>query len=209
MERKLFASVGPNPLLTGNQAVPRGDVTKLCRIPNWSPTVDFVTTNESNRWDDFDGATTKPTKQYRQDGRTAAFVRTDKIYAAAGTGSSGSIVEYRHGLQASIGIEVDFGTAIRRCFMLEGFDASGYHLLLSVRDKSALLYFDPDFSTSSAGDIDQNETFFDLSSPTLIAQPLCEGLILQVTETGLMLLGSSIGQVFPTRIIWEPCTNIE
>lgn len=177
------------------QAVPRGSVTKLSRIPNWSPTVDFVTTTESSRWDNLDGATGKPSKENRQDGNySTALARTDKIYAAAGTGSNGSIVEYRHGLQASIGIEFDFGVTIRRCFVLsedELSPGSGYYLLLSVADRSTLLYFDAEFSTASLREIDHDQTAYDLSSPTLIAQPISPGVILQVTETGLVLITPS------------------
>lgn len=161
-------------------------MTKRCRIPNWSPTVDFVTTTESSRWDNLDGATGKPLKT-----PAAALARTDKIYAAAGTGANGSIVEYRHGLQANIGIEFDFGVAIRRCFvLLEDVrdPASGYYLLLSVADRSALLYFDAEFSTASLRDIDQDQTAYDLSSPTLIAQPMGPDVLLQVTETGFLLI---------------------
>lgn len=107
-------------------------------------------------------------------------------------------MEYRHGLQANIGIEFDFGTVIRRCFMFpeNPLDpASGYHLFLSVPGKSALLCFDADFSTASARDIDQDETSYDLSSPTLIAQPLDQGVAIQVTETGLSFLAPCIRQV--------------
>lgn len=173
----------------------------MCRIPNWSPTVDFVTSNESRRWDRLDTVTGKASKEYRQQDARTAIVKTDKIYAAAGTGVNGSIVEYRHGLQASIGIEFDFGTVIRRCFMLSENEldpASGYHLLLSVADKSVLLYFDADFSTTSARDVDQDQTFYDLSSPTLIAQPIDHGGILQVTETGVLFLAPSIRLVSPS-----------
>lgn len=163
-------------------------MTKLCRIPNWSPTVDFVTSNESSRWDNFDGATGKLNKEYnrQQDGRTA-LVGNDRIYAGSGSGPNGSIVEYRHGLQASIGIEFEFGAVIRRCFLLSTVDpVPGYHLILSVAGGSTVLYFDEDFSANSAREIDQDHAAYDLSSPTLIAESLDQGGILQVTETGLL-----------------------
>lgn len=178
-------------------------MTKLCSIPNWSPTVDFVTTTESSRWDDLDGATGGPaTKEHRQEDRTAQ-ARCDKIYAAAGRGTNGAIVEYRHGLQANIGIEFDFGTFIRRCFIFQvdaANPASNYHLLLSVAGKSAVLYFDADFSSASGRDIPQDRTSYDLSSPTLIAQPVDQGVILQVTETGLLFLPSLARHVYCSQI---------
>lgn len=75
--------------------------------------------------------------------------------------------------------------------------ASGYHLFLSVGDKSVLLYFDADFSTTSAREIDQDQTLYDLSSPTLTARPMGQGGTLQVTEKGIVLLfAPSTRQVF-------------
>lgn len=179
------------------QASPRKVITKLCRIPNWSPTVDFVTTAESSRWDDIDGATGRTARPQRSEGmpnEPPTFSKPDKIYAAAGRASNGSIVEFRHGLQANIGIEFDFGTVVKRCFMFKenSLDpASGYHLLLSVAGRSALLYFDSRFSATSARELGQGDTPYDLSRPTLIAKPIYEGITLQVSEGSIVFVTAS------------------
>lgn len=120
--------------------------------------------------------------------------KPDKIYAVAGRASNGSIVEFRHGLQANIGIEFNFGAVIKRCFMFQenSLDpASGYHFLLSVPGRTALLYFDSDFSSTSVRDVEQDETPYDLFSPTLIATPVYEGITLQVTEKGIIFVTPS------------------
>lgn len=179
------------------QASPRKGLTKLCRIPNWSPTVDFVTTAESRRWDDVDGAIGHASRAQRSERRpneAPAFSKPDKVYAAAGRASNGSIVEFRHGLQANIGIEFDFGTVVKRCFMFKenSLDPdSGYHLLLSVVGRSALLSFDSRFSASSARELGQAETPYDLSRSTLIAFPVYEGVTLQVTERSIVFATAS------------------
>lgn len=176
------------------QAPPREQVVRLSQIPNWSPTVDFVTTNESRRWDDLNGATGKNGTSSGKDSDTlsSGFFKPDRIFAAAGRGRNGSIVEYRHGLRANIGIDFDFGTVVKRCFMLPANVSEpdyGHHLLLSLPGRSALLRFDSDFSTTF--DVDPDETLYDISSPTLTARRISEELIVQATENGVVLINST------------------
>ena len=176
------------------QAPPREQVVRLSQIPNWSPTVDFVTTNESRRWDDHNRATGKTGtgSEKDADNQSSGFFKPDKIFAAAGRGRNGSIVEYRHGLRANIGIDFDLGTVVKRCFMLPANVSEpdyGHHLLLSLPGRSALLRFDPDFSTTY--DVDPDETMYDISSPTLTAKRVSGDLIVQVTESGIVLMNSS------------------
>lgn len=176
------------------QASPRKDIFKLCRIPNWSPAVDFVTTSTSSRWDDTHGATGKT-----MDGQTnpassapSSFSKPDRIYAATGRCKNGSIVEYRHGLQANIGIDFDCGTVIRKSFMFpeNPLDAeSGHLLLLSIPGKSALLQFDSKFRAASAQELDEHSTVYDLSCSTFLAQLIDEGTVLQVTEQNVVFVG--------------------
>lgn len=174
------------------QTPPREKVTRLSQIPNWSPTVDFVTTNESNRWDNPEGATGK-TRQRRDVGpASTGFSQPDRIFAAAGRGKNASIVEYRHGLQANIGVEFDFGTVVKKCFMLPANVSDpdyGHHLLLSVPGRSALLHIPSDFLDTF--DVDQHQTPYDLSSPTLVATRVSEETIVQVTESGVVFVSSS------------------
>lgn len=174
------------------QTPPREKVTRLSRIPNWSPTIDFVTTNESSHWDNHEGATGKTRQPREIDLVSTGFQPPDRVFAAAGRGKSASIVEYRHGLQANIGVEFDFGTVVKKCFMLPANVSGpdyGHHLLLSVPGRSALLHIPPDFSDTF--DVEQHQTPYDLSSPTLVATRLSEETIVQVTESGVVFLSSS------------------
>lgn len=179
-------------LTDAKQTPPREKPTRLSQIPNWSPTVDFVTTNESSRWDNHDGATGKTRQRRDIDPVSKGFSQPDRIFAAAGRGQSASIVEYRHGLQANIGVEFDFGTVVKKCFMLPANVSDpdyGHHLLLSVPGRSVLLHIPSDFLDTF--DVDQHQTSYDLSSPTLVATRLSEDTIVQVTEGGVVFLGSS------------------
>ncbi|KUI63102.1 hypothetical protein VP1G_10219 [Cytospora mali] len=176
---------------------PREKVTRLSQIPNWSPTVDFVTTNESNRWDNHDGATGKTRQRRDIDPVITGFSQPDRIFAAAGRGKNASIVEYRHGLQANIGVEFDFGTVVKRCFMLLANVADpvyGHHLLLSVPGRSALLHIPSDFLETF--DVEQHQTPYDLSSPTLVATQLSQETIVQVTESGVVFVSPSTSTQF-------------
>lgn len=122
----------------------------------------------------------------------SSFVKPDRVFAAAGRGRNGSIVEYRHGLRANIGIDFDFGTVVKRCFMLPANVSEpdyGHHLLLSLPGRSALLRFDSDFSATF--DVEPDETLYDISSPTLMAKRVSEDFIVQVTESGIVLINSS------------------
>ncbi|KAK7697896.1 hypothetical protein SLS64_013065 [Diaporthe eres] len=177
-----------------SEAPPREQVVRLSQIPNWSPTVDFVTTNESRRWDDHNGATGKTRTGLEKEAGalSSGFFKPDRIFAAAGRGRNGSIVEYRHGLRANIGIDFDFGTVVKRCFMLPANVSApdyGHHLLLSLPGRSALLRFDSDFSATF--DVDPDETLYDTSSPTVTAKRISEDFIVQVTENGIVLINSS------------------
>ncbi|CAN8103139.1 unnamed protein product [Discula destructiva] len=176
------------------RASPRTDITKLCRIPNWSPAVDLVTTNTSSRWDNVDGATGRVMDGRMHDGASASstFSKPDRIYAAAGRGQNGSIVEYRHGLQANIGIDFDCGTLIKKSFMFpeNALDSeSGHLLLLSLPGKSALLHFDSKFRAASAEEWDEDSTAYDLSCATLLATLVDPGTMLQVTEENIVFMG--------------------
>lgn len=95
-------------------------------------------------------------------------------------------------MRANIGIDFDFGTVVKRCFMLPANVSEpdyGHHLLLSLPGRSALLRFDSDFSATF--DVDPEETLYDTSSPTLTARRISEEFITQVTENGVVLINSS------------------
>lgn len=152
-----------------------------------------MTTAESNRWDNLDSAASKAASKVQRQGGSSgpSLANPDAIYAAAGRNKEGSIVEFRYGLQANIGIELNLDAVIRKCFMFQdnALDPeSGYHLLLSAAGRTALIAFDSHFSERDIGDDGQDQMLFDLSSPTLIAAPVYEGIILQVTEANIVFV---------------------
>lgn len=176
------------------QASPRTDIIKLCRIPNWSPAADFVTSSTSSRWDNTHGATGKATDGQRQPAASAAatFSKPDRIYAATGRCKNGSIVEYRNGLQANIGIDFEVGTVIKKSFMFpeNPLDPeSGHLLLLSLPGKSALLHFDSKFRAASAEEWDDDSTAYDLSCSTFLTALVDQATIVQVTEQNIVFVG--------------------
>lgn len=119
---------------------------------------------------------------------------------AAGRGHNGSIVEYRYGLQANIGIDFDCGTLVKKSFMFpeNPLDpASGHLLLLSLPGKSALLHFDSKFRAASATEWDEDSTAYDLSCATFLATLLDEETVLQVTEENIVFVGPA-SRYFPS-----------
>lgn len=195
------------------QASPRTDITKLCRIPNWSPAVDFVTTSASSRWDNTDGATGKTADGQTSQGIAASstFSKPDRIFAATGRGYNGSIVEFRYGLHANIGIDFDCGTMVKKSFLFpeNALDsASGHLLLMSLPGKSALLHFDSKFRAASATEWDQDCTAYDLSCSTFLATLIDAGTVLQVTEDNIVFMGpatryvSTRGSGYTLMMIW-------
>lgn len=116
----------------------------------------------------------------------------DRVYAAAGRGQNGSIVEYRYGLQANIGIDLELGELIKKSFMFPENpldSASGHLLLLSLPGRSALLHFDSKFRAASATEWDEGSTAYDLSCATLLATLVDEATVLQVTVKNIVFVG--------------------
>ncbi len=145
-------------------------------IQNWSPAQDFVTTY-SKQDEDSNGLVTKP----------------DRVFTCGGKGKKGAITELRYGLEASIGLEMDYYTPIMEAWVLypdfDPLEESGVSLfLLSMGDRSAVLRLSAD-----AGDVQelsQETTRLDLSSRT-VAAAMLENCIIQVTERSIVLIRTS------------------
>jgi hypothetical protein len=101
-----------------------------------------------------------------------SFPKPDKIYACTGKGLRGDVVEFRHGFESHIGIEMEFHTPIMDVWVLPSeFDPfgidGGSDFLLSLGDCSALLRLSNDAGTVQ--EIDRTETPFDLRYRTIAA----------------------------------------
>ncbi|KAL2132793.1 hypothetical protein VTI74DRAFT_3387 [Chaetomium olivicolor] len=178
---------------------PRGNPELLGRLPNWSPLVDFTTTDEV-RGCGFDAQQEKTMVPWQQ--QQARLPRPDRIFATCEDGSHGSITEFRYGLKAGIGLDLEYGIGMKQAWLLPSLDPSsfdGYLLLVSLPDSSEAQMLPSDFSSTkepAAGTIP-----YDLTSTTLALA--CSGdLVVQVTKQTIILASSR--QTRP----W-PCQNLQ
>lgn len=112
------------------------------------------------------------------------------MYACAGKGSKGEIVEFRHGFEGHIGLQMEFHSPIMDAWVLPtqsvppGFDG-GSDFLLSLGDCSALLQLSSD--AGAIHEIDEASTPFDLRHRT-IAASYYGAYRLQVTEKSIVIV---------------------
>jgi hypothetical protein len=121
------------------------------------------------------------------------FPKPDKIYACVGKGLKGEIVEFRHGFEGHIGLEIEFHTPIMDVWVLPSeFDQldndGGSDFLLSLGDCSALLQLSSD--AGEIREVDQASTAFDLRYRT-IAVSAYGACRLQVTEKSIVFIDGS------------------
>ncbi|KAJ2902583.1 putative fun12-general translation factor eif2 like-protein [Zalerion maritima] len=153
---------GPGKLLA---FPPRYATRDVARLPNWSPSVDLAIVRDPQSVD------------------SKHFARSDRLFAATGRGVHGAITEYRHGLKAIIGAEIDHDLSHRAWFFQFG---NIYHILISVANKSDALGLDAKWD--NVGYLSEDEAPYDLLSQTIEARQMTSGLIVQVTATSVTLV---------------------
>ncbi|TLD17718.1 uncharacterized protein PgNI_01860 [Pyricularia grisea] len=153
----------------------------LMHIPNWAPSLDVVTTHDSDTVHEVDrrGRSVGGTK-------TIGFQQSpDRLFATSGKAASGAVIEYRHGFQADIGVQLDCDPTTTKAWLLPATTSAlgtGHYLILTTPDRSTLLHLSDDLSELSCPDEDVG---FDLLSQTYVVHALSKRAILQVTETHL------------------------
>lgn len=116
--------------------------------------------------------------------------KPDRIFACVGKGLNGAIVEFHHGLEAKIGLEMDCDTLIDKSWVFNGWALSGSDnkneclFLLSSGDHSKLLRLASD--ASEIEELGDSATKFDLRYRTIAASEK-HGHIVQVTENSVMI----------------------
>ena len=120
--------------------------------------------------------------------------KTDRIFIAAGKGARANITELRYGLEARIGLEMEYGRPITRAWGLPpnadpSAVADGVLILLSLPDSSALLQLTD--NAADAEEITQEATTLDLGKRTIVASVVGQNSIIQVTEQSIVVLGGS------------------
>lgn len=156
-------------------------------LPNWSPAVDFVTTDEFSTWNQGISARGKAMVPWK-DRPFNTFANPDKIYITSGRGITGAVTEYRQGIPANIGLDVDYQVPIRQSWMFPAHledSSKGFHILLSLPDRSAILHLSEDLV--DAEEPDPEAIPYDLSSRTIAANRTSSNMIVQVTENFLVI----------------------
>jgi hypothetical protein len=140
---------------------------------------DFTSTNVPES-----AAKAGSTARYRY--RNAARIphKADRVFSASGRGVGGSIIEWRWGFEARIGLDIDTEELIRRswAFMVK----QRLNVLVSLPHSSMMLELSEDMEQVDA--VSQEDTCFDLTSRTLTAAQLMEDGVLQITESSITVL---------------------
>lgn len=153
-------------------------------VPNWSQSIDFVTTAQIPSLD-----VVQP--QHHKE----LIPKPDRLFVCNGKGKKGAITEFRYGLEASIGLEVEYDTPIMRAWVLSPFVDTGTLFLLALGDRSALLSLSSD--ATEIEEVDEGFTPFDLESRTITAGMYGTSKI-QVTERTIVVINGSSTYVATT-----------
>ncbi|RYC55220.1 hypothetical protein CHU98_g10988 [Xylaria longipes] len=166
---------------------PRGNPIYIGSLPNWSPTVDLVLTKDAIRpsKSDHKKLSKRPSSAERSHDH---MLTPEKIFVCSGRDKSGAIVELRYGNQAKIGLDLSYGSPIKRCWAIPSFDGTpeaGFFMLLALPEASALLHISHDLSEVS--EKAQDTVDFDLFSTTL-AVYVSKDLVIQITAAHATIL---------------------
>ncbi|KAK3491675.1 mono-functional DNA-alkylating methyl methanesulfonate N-term-domain-containing protein [Neurospora crassa] len=160
---------------------PRDHPLRIGTLPSGAPTLDFATTDSPSSGEkapDSFGTSIAPST----DGQLRA---PDRIFAASGHGLTGCITEYRHGLRADIGLELELEEGLKQAWLLNFSDTHGrYDLLWTTPTRSKVWQLPDDFSELTDSEPDQ--VLYDLSSPTLAVAQV-NGVTVQVTTASITL----------------------
>jgi hypothetical protein len=153
-------------------------------LPNWSPVVDFITTDEFSAWNQERGANGSKMQSWNN----LDLRKPDRIFATSGRGRKGAISEFRYGLAANVGLDLEYGAEATHVWLFPPVHAGatrGFHLLLSMPGHSTLLHLAEDLS--QARETKPAESPYDLSSSTL-ALMHSDRLVIQVSRTSVVLV---------------------
>ncbi|KAL1869983.1 hypothetical protein VTK73DRAFT_2877 [Phialemonium thermophilum] len=152
-------------------------------LPNSAPTIDCTIASNPSTTRQGVPTSADPMAQRRDQ-----VTKPDRIFATSGRGRKGSVAEYRHGLQARIGLDLEYGTDIRKAWVFPSTipgSSNGFHLLLSLPNSTGVLHLSRDLSHGT--ELEPTSAQYDLSSRTLAAISN-DGLVIQVTENHIVLV---------------------
>ena len=113
-----------------------------------------------------------------------------RIFAASGHGLTGCITEYRHGLKADIGLELEIGDGLKQAWLLNFSNTHGrYNLLWTTPIHSQVRELPEDFSDLT--DPEPDQILYDLFSPTLAVAQV-NGVTVQVTTASITIFKNEV-----------------
>ncbi|RDW58079.1 hypothetical protein BP6252_13490 [Coleophoma cylindrospora] len=198
---------GGDLLMTSGDACNGGTYLVLARaspsfnegVPNWSPSIDFITTAQSQ-----DRHFDEPYQH------KTLLPKRDRIFVCSGTGIGGAITELRFGLEASIGAVIPYGTPILNAWVLSPVDTPsadhGLLFLLSFGNFSAIVKLSNDAVDAEA--VDQSETPFDLGNRTISAKAFGTWKV-QVTEKSIIVMSGMNHRTYEGPALLESSSSIE
>lgn len=112
--------------------------------------------------------------------------KPDSIFTASGRGLNGTITQWRWGIQARIGLDIESGEPIRQAwvFPVRSNGRTDLYALLALPHSSLVLHFGPDLGQVQA--VEEEDTKYNLSSSTLFACQRKDGSIVQITESAIV-----------------------
>lgn len=148
---------------------------------NWTPAMDLVAVSNNS----------KPNLDINT--RPQSFVPIpDSIFVCSGKGESSSITELRYGIEAILGLDLEFHSTVTKAWILPSEVYSGLvggddWILLSLDDRSAVLQVSLD--RTNAEELDPSLTQLDLTSRTIVTD-VSGNRAIQVTEQSIIILDS-------------------
>jgi hypothetical protein len=174
-------------------------------IPNWSPVLDFATTDRFLTWNQtsgFKGAAMKPWNERDPYGH----VDRDRVFITSGRGVNGSITELMSGVKAKVTLDVEYGSPLRRAWVfrlpVKGV-STGFTLLLDLHSQTSVVQLTPDLEELK--EHNAPESGFDTTARTLTASQLLDGTICQITEAAIILLGDTHRYAILTYVAGSQC----
>ncbi|KAK0629772.1 mono-functional DNA-alkylating methyl methanesulfonate N-term-domain-containing protein [Bombardia bombarda] len=172
---------------------------KLGELPAWSPTVDFMSTDEFSTWNQ-PAVENKPTMVPWQDSQLR---KPDRLFATSRRGNKGSITEYRYGLKADITLDILCGDDMKEAWFFPVSHpnySDGFHLLLSKPGHSTVFHISED--PPDVIEMDPSTVLYDLSSSTLAAV-YYEHLFVQITKQNVVLLAHNNSTRSSYEELWQ------
>ncbi|RFU78399.1 thermotolerance [Trichoderma arundinaceum] len=162
---------------------PREDLQQVSILPNWSPVLDMTTTNEYSTWH-ASNADLQAGNPRSAALRLDRMRKQDSIFSASGRGLKGSVVQWRWGIQARIGLDIETGEPIRQAwtFTTHHHNERVLYGLLALPHSSVVLRFSESLDQVDA--VPTEDTPFDLTSRTLHTVQVSETIV-QVTEKSI------------------------